>query len=107
MEYSAYTNFIMVDIISQLSNKAWYLLATSRSLAVGERVSHLFADPALWVHLMADLHVVGVMHDVLDHVLEHCVPREHRVHLRAAVFRLQLNNTMHHIFLMEWFLYHI
>lgn len=60
-------------------------LATKRPLSVGERVPHLFAHPALWVHLMAHLHVVGVVHDILDHVFEHSVAREDRVDLGTHV----------------------
>lgn len=40
------------------------------------------------VHLVAHFHVVGIVHDVLDHVLEHRVARNDRIELRVAVFSL-------------------
>lgn len=64
-------------------------LATKRPLAVGEGAPHLFAHPALWIHLMADLHVIRIMHDVLNHVFEHRVAREYRIHLGAHILRLK------------------
>lgn len=64
-------------------------LATTGPFAVGEGVPQLIAHPALWIHLMANFHVVRIMHDVLDHIFEHCVPGEHWVHLRAAILRLK------------------
>lgn len=41
------------------------------------------------VHLVAHLHVVGVVHDVLDHVLENGVAREDGIHLRVHVLGLK------------------
>lgn len=38
---------------------------------------------------MADLHVVRIVHDILDHILEHCVAGEHRVYFGAHVLRLK------------------
>lgn len=46
------------------------------------------------VHLVAHFHVVGVVHDVLDHVLEHRVPWDDRVEFRVAVLRLRTNEPM-------------
>lgn len=64
-------------------------LATSRPRAVGEGSPHLFAHSALWVHLVAHLHVIGIVHDILYHVLQHCVSRKHRVDLWANVIGLK------------------
>lgn len=51
----------------------------------------------LWlVHLVADLHVVRIVHYVLDHVLQDRVPRKHRVHLRAIVLDLKLKKFISH-----------
>lgn len=45
--------------------------------------------PLCLVHLVTDLHIVRIVHYVLYHVLQHCVTREHRIHLRAIVFFLR------------------
>lgn len=40
------------------------------------------------VHLVTNLHVVRVVHDVLDHVLQHRVPREDGIDFGVTVLGL-------------------
>lgn len=77
----------LVFLLGSSASIPW--LATARPISVGERAPHLFANPTLWIHLVAHLHVVRIMHDVLYHILKHRVPWEHWVHFRADVLRLE------------------
>jgi len=55
------------------------------------KVTELLAG--LNVHLVAHLHIIRIVHDILDHIFENGVTGEDWVYLRVHVLRLKEINT--------------
>lgn len=49
---------------------------------------NLSEGPGLCIRLVANLHVVRVEHNVLDHILQHRIAQNHWVELRIVVVSL-------------------
>lgn len=58
------------------------------------KVTELLAG--LNVHLMTHLHIIRMMHYILDHVFENGVTGEDRVYLRVHVLCLKEINTFYY-----------
>jgi len=79
--------FVYAAVCIGIAISFWALLNDTHATPA---ISGALGSVGVGQRFVAHLHVVRIVHDALYHVLQHCVARKYRIHLRAAVLFLRV-----------------